>query len=69
LKTLIQKGDVVLFDHMGLQYRGVVLGIKKATINRKDHTIVTVKSTTHKLSLDINLTLFPSRVKVLSYDS
>ena len=65
----MQKGDVVLFDHMGSQYRGVVLEIKKATINRNSHTVVTVKSTTHKLSLDINVTLFPSRVKVLSYDT
>ena len=57
-------GDTVKFDHMGKEHRGIILEITSSSGKALSHDIVKVKAEGHSLPVVINITLFPTRVRI-----
>ena len=61
----MNKGDRVKFDHMGIEYEGVVLEVTSSAIGFKPYNLVRVKADAHALCITVNTTMFPQRVRRL----
>ncbi len=60
----MKAGDKVKFDHMGEEHTGEILKIFP-TSQRMSFKVVRVKSLDHVSHIDINITLFPDRIRVI----